>query len=398
MKTALLASPAGRVWAAVRKRQFHDEYRRRRDDYARLAADRGLRYDRDAIGAAIRKRIADRGWTVTPRRTGEIHTFAFFPLLGWHSDLLQELQRLGPVTLFDYEGRGYPWNDFFFGGRKGREARRRMNAEVLPALRAAHQKRPVDLVYVYANGIEISASTVRAITEELGIPTVNMCLDDKNSWVAQDMGDHRGGQIDIASSFDLSWTSARVACQWYLVEGARPIYLPEGFNPAVYAPSGVGKDIPVSFLGAAYGFRRSMVAYLERHRVPIRTFGRGWSGGSYAGSPAEVFNRSIINLGNGGISYSDTLTNVKGRDFDVPGTGGGMYLTSFNADLAQHFAVGEEIVCYSSRDEMLELIRHYLAHPGEAEAIARRGRERSLREHQWLHRFQAICRILGILE
>ena len=398
MKDAILASPVGRVWAEMRKRQFHDAYRRRREDYARRAEAQGLRYDREQSVVAIRKRIADRGWTVTPRRTGEIHTFCFLPLYSWHPDLLQELQRLGPVTHFDYQTRGYQWADFFYGGEKGREARRRMNAEVMPALRAAHKERPVDLVYVYANGLEIAASTIRAITEELGIPTVNMCLDDKNSWEAQHMGDHRAGQVDIGSSFDLSWTSARVACEWYLVEGARPIYLPEGFNPNVYAPTGVAKDIPISFLGAAYGFRRSMAAYLKRHGVPLRTFGHGWSGDSYAKSPADVFNRSIINLGNGGISYSDILTNVKGRDFDVPGTGGGMYLTSYNADLAQHFVLGEEIVCYSSRDEMLELIRHYLKHTDEAEAIARRARDRSLREHQWLHRFETICRIVGILE
>ena len=76
----------------------------------------------------------------------------------------------------------------------------------------------------------------------------------------------------------------------------------------------------------------------------------------------------------GGIGYSERFTNVKGRDFEIPGTGGGVYLTSFNPDLAQSFVVGEEILCYSNRDEMLELIRYYLAHPEEARAIAARGR------------------------
>jgi spore maturation protein CgeB len=99
----------------------------------------------------------------------------------------------------------------------------------------------------------------------------------------------------------------------------------------------------------------------------------------------------------GGIEYSESLTNVKGRDFEVPGTGGGMYLTSFNPDLAQHFEVGREIVCYSNRDEMVELIRHYLARPEEADAIAQRARARSLREHRWLHRYQSMLRIFGVL-
>ena len=79
--------------------------------------------------------------------------------------------------------------------------------------RVAH-RRAVDWVFVYASGAEISADTVRRITEELGIPIVNMCLDDKQSWTGAWMGDHRAGQIDIAATFDLSWTSARVACEW----------------------------------------------------------------------------------------------------------------------------------------------------------------------------------------
>ena len=71
----------------------------------------------------------------------------------------------------------------------------------------------------------------------------------------------------------------------------------------------------------------------------------------------------------GGIGYLEGITNVKARDFEIPGTGGGVYLTSFNPDLARNFTVGEEILCYSNRDEMLELIRYYLAHPEEARAI-----------------------------
>lgn len=99
----------------------------------------------------------------------------------------------------------------------------------------------------------------------------------------------------------------------------------------------------------------------------------------------------------GGIGYSETLTNVKGRDFEIPGTGGGVYLTSFNPDLAQHFVVGREILCYRHRDELVELIDYYLAHPDEARSIADRGRARCLAEHRWLHRYQRVCEILGIL-
>ena len=60
--------------------------------------------------------------------------------------------------------------------------------------------------------------------------------------------------------------------------------------------------------------------------------------------------------------------------------------------------MGREIVCYRSRDEMLELIRYYLVHPDEARQIAEAGRERCLREHRWLHRYVKILNILGVLD
>jgi len=110
-----------------------------------------------------------------------------------------------------------------------------------------------------------------------------------------------------------------------------------------------------------------------------------------------ILNRSVINLGMGGIGYSEALTNVKSRDFEIPGAGGGAYLTSFNADLAQHFVVGEQILCYSNRFELVEILRYYLAHPDEAAAIGRRARQRSLAEHRWLHRYERVLRVLGIL-
>jgi hypothetical protein len=272
-----------------------------------------------------------------------------------------------------------------------------MNELVLPALRQAHETRPVDWVFVYASGLEIAADTIERITAELGIPTVNLCLDDKQSWTGPFMGDHHAGQIGIASAFDLSWTSARVACEWYLVEGGRPLFMPEGFNAAVYQPSQIAQDIPVSFIGGAYGYRPAVVNYLLRHGVPLQTFGTGWPHSVWVEDIVEIINRSVINLGMGGIGYTELLTNVKGRDFEIPGTGGGVYLTSFNPDLAQSFVVGGEILCYNNRDEMLELIRYYLAHPEEARAIAERGRERCLREHRWLHRYRKILKILGIL-
>jgi hypothetical protein len=211
------------------------------------------------------------------------------------------------------------------------------------------------------------------------------------------MGDHRAGQIDLATVFDLSWTSARVSCEWYMVEGGRPVYLPEGFDGCTFKPQAVAPDIGVSFIGAAYGQRPSIIQALRKAGIDVRAWGSGWKGSGWEPDPVRIMNRSRINLGMGYLGYSRTLTNVKARDFEIPAVGGGVYLTTYNSDLAQHFHLGEEILCYKDLDEMVELIRHYLKNEEAAREIAIRGRERCLAEHRWLHRYLAICEILGIV-
>ena len=396
VKQTLLSQPLLRgVWAAWRRRALHRAYGARRQRYAAMAEQCGLVYREETAIAAIRERLAKRGCVSRERRSGEIHTFAFIPRIGWHGVLYNDLARLGPVTEFDYVGLGYHPQEFLRRDRRAAVRRREMNERALAALRLAHSQQVVDWVVVYASGLEVRSELIRSIVRELNLPVVTMCLDDKQSWEGPPFDGQRLGQIDIAPTFDICWTSATVACEWYLCEGALPLYMPEGFDAVTCAPRPVDRDIAVSFVGAAYGFRSSLIADLRRQRIPVQAFGPGWGTGWV--DPAEIANRSRINLGLGGIGYSETLTNVKTRDFEIPGTGGGMYLTSFNPDLARHFVVGQEIACYRNREEMVELIRYYLARPEEASAMATRARARCVAEHRWLHRFQKICRILGIL-
>lgn len=386
------------AWTPFRERLLLSRYRKRREHYHAKCAELGKAYREADVIQQVRDRIRRRGHTVRARALGEIHTFAFIPRIGWHPSLYDDLRVLGPVSEYDYVRAGYTTQALYRADRIGREQRARLNAEILPSIERAHRGRPVDWVFIYANGMEILPSTVRAITERTGITTVNMCFDDKHSWTGPWNGEARGGQIDLAPEFDLSWTSSRVACEWYIAVGGRPLYMPEGCSPSEFTPMRVEQDIPVSFMGARYGFRRGVIRFLGRRGIEVQTYGRGWSRGPWAEPPAVLFNRSRINLGMGGIGYSESLTSVKGRDFEIPCTGGGLYITTFNPDLALHFHVGREIVCYRAREEIVELVRHYLAREDESREIAAAGRERCLREHRWIHRYVKVCQALGLLD
>lgn len=385
-----------KIWPQYRRRQLHCLYAKRRECYWRQIQQMGLAYNEQETIADIRKRLKDRGYTPARRKVGQVHTFACVPMFSWHERLIPDLKELGPVTHFNYTGLGFSLPELAKADSIAISKRREMTSLILPAFQEAHKKRPVDWVFCYAGGQDITSTVIRQITEEFGVPTVNMSLDDKQGWAGKWMDGCRTGAIDITSAFDLYITSARVSCEWHLLEGGRAVYMPEGFDCTTYHPRCVNPDIPVSFVGVAYGFRPSVLRYLKKCGINVQTFGHGWPGTGHVNDSVEIFNRSVINLGMGGIGYSESLTNVKARDFDIPGTGGGVYLTSFNPDLAQHFVIGKEILCYRNREEMLELIRYYLAHPDEAREIAERGRQRCMCEHRWLNRYTRMLQILGI--
>ena len=378
-----------RVWGVVlpfRARAVERSYRHRREGYAGRTA------------ASPAPPLMHPAAKPSP---GDVHTFALIPSNAWHDALLPELRLLGPVDRFDYvdlvnliRARGYS-AEFL-------RLRREVNGRMVAAFERAHQERPVDWLFAYAQGDHILASAIQTIRERYGVPCVNMCLDDKQSWDGGMVGEQRRGSVGLVAAFDLWWTSARVSVDWVNAEGGRAIYLPEGCAPSIHHPAERQPfDIPVSFVGACYGPRPAMVHFLRRHGVPVQVFGYGWKamgGAAWTEDPVDIFRRSQINLGNGGVLHSERITNVKGRDFDIPCTGGGLYLTTYNADLAQHFRIGEEILCWHSHDEMLELVRHYLPRPDECREMARRARERCLREHRWSHRYIRVLQELGILD
>ena len=371
-------------------------YRKRREYYHRICEEKKIVYDKKSSTQKIRNHLANRGYLPKKKTLGEIHTFAFIPRISWHFHLFDDLFELGPVTEFNYMEYGYDIKDLYTA--KSPHLLDEMNSLAFSKLVETHRRTPVDWIFVYANGSEVSPQFIQKIIDELGVPTVNMCFDDKQSWDWGKAGKHSKGQRDIGKTFDLTWTSSRLACEWYLAEGGRPLYLPPGTNLKLYRPLKTDKDIDVSFIGTNYGYRKSAVRFLAKSHINVSTYGIGWKNGRLSDEEiVKMICRSKVNLGMGGIGFSENITNVKGRDFDIPACGGSVYITSFSPDLVSHYHVGREIVCYRNRDEMVELIRYFIQHQDEAEQIARAGRERCLREHRWLHRYIEICQILGII-
>jgi hypothetical protein len=269
---------------------------------------------------------------------------------------------------------------------------------LLDEIRRTHRDRPIDWFFSYALAWDLSRETVQVIKDEIGVPMVNISLDDKNWWEMVERGDQASAMRNIAPHFDLAWTSARVCVPWYWAEGGQAVFLPEGVNVDWFRPLNIAQDIPVGFVGNHFGNRAELLRQLGRAGVPVVVHGNGWPGGALDDDGMlRFFNRCRLNLGLGDMHYSRWLTNLKGRDFEVPATGRGLYLTTYNSDLAAQFDVGREIQCYRGIDEMIELARHHLRNPEESADMAARARRRCIRDHQWIARYRSLLRMVGVL-
>ena len=398
-KTLLGNELARKAYGFAQESWFDRDYRRRREGYqARVAGD-GRAYSREAAVARARERLAARGYTPKPRQLGEVHTFAYVPSSWQHQNqIASALEKLGPVTRYDYVSRGVRLADLRTRIPGRLEKRDRLLGEMLAALKAAHRERPVDWFFSYALGWDMTAQVLQRIEDDLGIPTVNLSLDDKNWWNEIERGDKESGLVNIAPRYDLGCTSARSVVSWYWAEGGQALFVPEGVNTDWFRPLEVERDIPIGFVGSNFGYRPEIIAALARAGLEVEVHGQGWQTAALDDEAMlRFFNRCQVNLGLGDMHYSRWLTNLKGRDFEVPATGRGVYLTTFNADLATCFTVGREIDCYRGLDELIELLRHHLRNPELSGAMAERARARCLAEHQWWHRYRDILSALGVL-
>jgi len=89
------------------------------------------------------------------------------------------------------------------------------------------------------------------------------------------------------------------------------------------------------------------------------------------------------------------IRQVRLRDFEAP-MSGAFYALEYMPEIEAFFVPGKEIVCFSSKRELTEVVRHFLAHPDEAERVRQAGHQRALRDHTWQRRFGDAFREMGL--
>ena len=312
---------------------------------------------------------------------------------------------------------------------------------LLAAVEARHRERPLDLVLTYFSDGHVVPEAVARIRERVA-PILNFFCNNVHQF-------HLVRRI--APAFTACLVPEREGLPHYAAVRARAIFFPMAAHPAIYRPCDVPHSYDATFSGQRYADRAPAMLALCEAGVDAHAFGVGWSpagvsrsgagGGAGAGAGAltgawralggilrgrnpliaardrmawrtlcarhagavhgpvtdeeyvALFSRSRISLGF--LVLGDThrtfrpLRQVRLREFEGP-MAGAFYLTGWLEELAEHYEIGKEIVCYRSHAELVDLSRYYLAHPEERERIRRAGHERALQSHTWRHRFERL--------
>nr|WP_321399783.1 glycosyltransferase [uncultured Desulfobacter sp.] len=358
--------------------------------YRRLFKEHGLQIPTEN---ELRKKNAALFPNITRRKKGELSILAIYHHYNWENEaLLPSLKKFGRVIHHDW------FAEFNQQDEKSwhKKNKRRMNTDLIQKVKQWIHQENIDVIFTYVSGETVYPETVKTIAA-LGVPIINLALNDKESFVGKIHNGQAMGARDICRFCHLCWTSTEDALVKYVAEGALPIYLPEGGNPEIHKPYLVDKDIDVSFVGQCYGNRPIIINKLCERGIPIKAYGYNWPAGPLSTEEmVKIYSRSKINLGFGGVAGLNETFCLKGRDFEIP-MSGGFYLTEHNEELERCFLPGKEIATYHNFEDLVEKINFYLRNETEREKIRCNGYDVAVRRHTWESRFEKIFSILGIL-
>lgn len=301
--------------------------------------------------------------------------------------------------------------------------RDKMNEKLLEDV----QREKPDLCFFSLFGDEIDKETIKKITKESGSLTLNWFTDDHFRF-------YNFSKYYAPCFHWISTTDSQAVKKYYKIGYKNVIKTQWACNHFSYKPFDLPKIYDVTFVGQPHGNRKKIIDELRKADIKVNCFGWGWPAGRVSQEEMlRIFSQSKINLNltksSGNINFRTLASiflkkklngslksvsprywfgnfqsilakkreQIKGRNFEVPGSGG--FLLTGDADnLTDYYQDGKEIVIYKNTNDMINKIKYYLKHNEEREAIARAGYERTLRDHTYKKRFNEIFKTIGLIK
>lgn len=289
----------------------------------------------------------------------------------------------------------------------------------------AHNEKP-DIVFTFLCEYEINPETIQALSKSENFYTLN--------WFADDHWRYDNYSKYFTPFFNWVVTTDKKSYEKYIQNNQRNVILSQwACNHFVYQKKELPYKYDISFVGQAHGNRRREIEEIRQHNFDVQTRGAGWKDDRVTQSEmVDFFNQSRINLNfsdssvflpenwlskfdkyllyrnhvkgiwrrirsfsGGDLSRQIALPQIKGRNFEIPGSGG-FLLTNYLKGIEQYYEENKEIVCFRNENDLIEKIKYYFSHDTDREQIAKNGWVKTLACHTYVHRFNEIFRTIGI--
>lgn len=159
----------------------------------------------------------------------------------------------------------------------------------------------------------------------------------------------------------------------------------------------------VTFIGARYPQRETLLRGLAAAGVPVKAYGRDWSrrlsdvlrSRHWRGAGISSGRNLTRDEAYGVMAGSEATLNIHGRQ-------GGFTMRTFEAcgvgavqlvdrcDVEHYFAPDEEVLVFTNQAELDELAARVVGDPLWARTVAARGQRRALAEHTFVHRMETL--------
>jgi spore maturation protein CgeB len=244
-------------------------------------------------------------------------------------------------------------------------------------------------------GEAVKPEIIKWIKDELGAKTALWYPDDPrffNSLVKY-----------IAPSYDHVFTASEKAIGMYKEIGCEKVhFLPFACEPTVHKKLSLYDErstlnySDVVFVGTCTQRRSGLIKALEKTGIKIEVYGPYWRyfkrsrnvhDGVYGPEMVKVFNSAKIVLN---IHVEDDLPyKVNMRTFEATGCGS-FLLTDYAYGMEKIFEANKELVIYTDKSELVELIKHYLDAEEEREVVAERAQRKASKEHTYEQRINQL--------
>lgn len=224
------------------------------------------------------------------------------------------------------------------------------------------------------------------------------------------VGQHAATPLSDAEDFscyDLVTSSFPPTVEYFRKKGIRAELNRLAFEPKVLSYlKTTSRTFDVAFVGSLFRVHSSREALLEKvcARLPqTRVWGpniddlpsassikKCYQGQAWGLEMFQILRDSKITLNHHGdvAPYANNM-----RLYEATGVNT-LLITDWKENLSGMFEPGKEVVVYRTAEECVEMVKYYLEHEQERQAIARAGHARTLQEHTYYQRTQELVEIV----